>query len=300
MYSPAAGTVLAAGTQHLTAVFSPTDTIDYSPATAHASITVSAQPSNPTGVVVPTITWNAPAAIPYGMALSSRQLDATAAVPGSFAYTPAAGTVLKAGSQTLLATFTPADTKTYSAVTASVLLSVSQATPEITWATPASIRAGTALTTAQLDATASVPGSFKYSPAAGTVLAAGTQQLTTVFSPANTTDYASATGHTSLVVGAATDAAPAITWKTPAAISYGTALSSAQLNATANVPGTFAYTPSAGTVLKAGEQKLSAVFTPTDTKPYSTATAAVQLTVTQAPPAATWATPAPITAGTAL
>ena len=300
MYSPAAGTVLAAGTQHLTAVFSPTDAIDYSPATAHASIVVSAQPSNPTGVIVPTITWNAPAAIPYGTALSSTQLDATANASGSFAYTPAAGTVLKAGSQTLLVTFTPADTKTYSAVTASVLVSVAQATPAITWATPAPMRAGTALTAAQLDATASVSGSFKYSPAAGTVLAAGTQQLTTVFSPTDTTDYASATAHTSLVVGTATDAAPAITWNTPAAISYGTALSSAQLNATANVPGTFAYTPSAGTVLKAGKQKLSAVFTPTDTKTYSAATAAVQLAVTQATPAATWATPASITAGTAL
>ena len=175
MYSPAAGTVLAAGTQHLTAVFSPTDTIDYAPATAHASIVVSAQPSNPTGILVPTITWNAPAAIPYGTALSSAQLDATANAPGTLAYTPAAGTVLKVGSQILLVTFTPTDAKAYSAVTASVLLSVTQATPAITWATPAPITAGTALTTAQLDATANVPGSFKYSPAAGTVLPAGTQ-----------------------------------------------------------------------------------------------------------------------------
>ncbi len=40
-----------------------------------------------------------------------------------------------------------------------------------------------------------------YNPAVGAVLAAGTQQLTAVFTPTDTTDYASATAHTSLVVG---------------------------------------------------------------------------------------------------
>ena len=70
---------------------------------------------------------------------------------------------------------------------------------------------------------------------------------------------------------------PTITWTAPAAIAYGAALSATQLNATANVPGTFAYTPAAGTVLKAGTQTLSAVFTPADTSAYSSATATVQL-----------------------
>ena len=56
----------------------------------------------------PTITWNNPADIIYGTALSSTQLNAIAtnpttgaSVPGTFAYTPAAGTVLNAGTQTL-------------------------------------------------------------------------------------------------------------------------------------------------------------------------------------------------------
>jgi hypothetical protein len=149
---------------------------------------------------VPTITWSAPAAIPYGTALSATQLSATANVAGTFAYTPAAGTVLPKGTQTLTAIFTPTDTKIYSAATASVQLSVGQAAPVITWPQPAPVAAGTTLSATQLDATASVPGSFMYSPAAGTVLAAGTQQLTAVFSPTDTTDYASATAHASLVV----------------------------------------------------------------------------------------------------
>jgi hypothetical protein len=47
-------------------------------------------------------------------------------------------------------------------------------------------------------------------------------------------------------------ATPVITWPTPADITYGTALSATQLNATTNVPGTFVYSPAAGTVLNAG------------------------------------------------
>jgi probable HAF family extracellular repeat protein len=55
--------------------------------------------------VAPTITWANPTDIVYGMPLSATQLDATASVPGTFTYMPAAGTVLHAGAaQTLSAT----------------------------------------------------------------------------------------------------------------------------------------------------------------------------------------------------
>jgi hypothetical protein len=79
-----------------------------------------------------------------------------------------------------------------------------------------------------------------------------------------------------------TQARPTVAWATPAAITYGTALSSTQLNATASVPGTFVYTPAAGTVLGAGTQTLSVIFTPTDATDYTTASATVQLTVNKA------------------
>jgi hypothetical protein len=168
---------------------------------ASAQVTItSAGASGPGTTALPTITWSAPAAITYGAALSGTQLNATANVAGTFAYSPAAGTVLKAGKQTLSATFTPTDTNNYSAVTASVQLTVNQATPVITWATPAPITAGTALSATQLDATANVPGSFMYSPAAGVVPAAGTQQLTAVFSPTDATDYSPVTAHGSLSI----------------------------------------------------------------------------------------------------
>src|SRR5207245_7598343 len=108
-----------------------------------------------------------PAGITYGTALSSTQLNATASVPGSFVYTPAEGSIPAAGTDTLSATFTPTDTANYSTVTRTVQLTVSQAAPTITWAAPASITYGTALSATQLNATASVPGTLVYTPAAG-------------------------------------------------------------------------------------------------------------------------------------
>jgi DNA/RNA endonuclease G (NUC1) len=76
---------------------------------------------------------------------------------------------------------------------------------------------------------------------------------------------------------------PAITWAAPADIVYGTALGGAQLNATANVAGSFSYTVPAGTVLNAGSgQTLSATFTPDDPNNYTSATATVSINVNKA------------------
>ena len=78
---------------------------------------------------------------------------------------------------------------------------------------------------------------------------------------------------------AAVKATPTITWPPPAAISYGTALSATQLNATPSVPGTLVYTPPTGTLLNAGSQTLSVIFTPTATANYNSAATAVTLVV---------------------
>ena len=80
-------------------------------------------------------------------------------------------------------------------------LSVAQATPTVKWTTPSDITQGQALGAAQLDATASVSGTFAYSPPAGTVLPAGMgQTLTAVFTPADATDYKSVNVSTTLNV----------------------------------------------------------------------------------------------------
>jgi hypothetical protein len=79
-------------------------------------------------------------------------------------------------------------------------------------------------------------------------------------------------------------AAPALTWTAPAPIVYGTSLGAAQLNATANVPGSFAYTPGAGALLGAGAgQPLNATFTPADPANYTGGTVATSITVAPAP-----------------
>ncbi|HWE51454.1 MAG TPA: hypothetical protein VG273_16800 [Bryobacteraceae bacterium] len=45
---------------------------------------------------------------------------------------------------------------------------------------------------------------------------------------------------------------PVVTWATPIGIFAGTPLGIKQLSATANVPGTFVYSPPASTLLSAG------------------------------------------------
>jgi hypothetical protein len=115
-YFPAAGAVLTAGNQALTVVFTPNDTTDYSSATASVTLTVNK--------AVPPISWASPASILSGTPLSSAQLNATSTVAGNFTYSPAAGTILPVGSQTLTTTFTPNDSTDYSIATDSVTLAV--------------------------------------------------------------------------------------------------------------------------------------------------------------------------------
>jgi hypothetical protein len=87
---------------------------------------------------------------------------------------------------------------------------------------------------------------------------------------------------------------PVITWATPADIVYGTPLGAQQLNAQANISGTFVYTPPAGTVLPAGlAQPLTVAFTPDNAIRYFTANVTVFINVARAPQSALTITGAP-------
>lgn len=157
----------------------------------------------------PVITWATPAAITYGTELSGAQLDAAATyngvkVAGTFTYTPAKGALLGAGTQTLSVLFTPNNAASFSPVTASVNLQVNQAVPKLIWNKPGALSYGTPLGSTQLDASASVPGVFIYSPAAGAILTAGVQVLTVSFTPTDTTDYQSVNTTVNLTVSKAT------------------------------------------------------------------------------------------------
>jgi subtilisin-like proprotein convertase family protein len=86
-----------------------------------------------TGAAYPSLVWSNPSDIIYGTALSAAQLNATATynstnVAGTFTYTPAAGTVLNAGSgQTLSVNFAPADTTGFLPIGTNVTVNVLRA-----------------------------------------------------------------------------------------------------------------------------------------------------------------------------
>lgn len=80
----------------------------------------------------PVIAWAVPASIVYGTKLGAAQLDAESAVPGKFVYSPAAGTVLAAGTTTLSVSFTPASIASYLSVNAKVTITVTKASLTVT------------------------------------------------------------------------------------------------------------------------------------------------------------------------
>jgi hypothetical protein len=272
-YSPAPGEVLSPGKHTLSVTFTPADSENYITARATVSLTVARAASR--------ITWPTPDPITYGTQLSARQLRAAASVAGTFKYIPGLGAVLAVGGHNLSAVFTPADTLGYSASQTTVSLTVAKATPAITWPAADPIAYGMPLSVAQLNAKATVPGSFAYSPAAREILEPGAHELSVTFTPTDTLNYTTARAVVSLNV---TEQLPSvITWPSPSPISYGDALSSSELNAVASVPGTFVYTPSAGLILAPGVYTLSASFTPADTEKYAPAQAMVELHVEASP-----------------
>jgi subtilase family serine protease len=272
---------LAVGIDPITATYTPdaNDSSVYVGAAGSGTVNVTAATKTN-----PNLVWITPAPIAYGTLLGAAQLDATASVAGTFAYSPAAGTMLTTGSQILTVTFTPTDSTDYATATSIVTLTVNKATPIITWATPAAITYGTILSVAQLDATTSAAGTFAYSPPAGALLHAGQQVLMASFTPTDTSDYNATSATVTLTVNKVT---PTITWSTPAAVAVGTALTSAQLNASPSVLGTLVYTPPLGAIMSTtGNITLSTSFTPTDTVDYNDASATTTLTVDPGPPPA--------------
>ncbi|MGO4516886.1 beta strand repeat-containing protein [Terriglobus sp. 2YAB30_2] len=307
-YSPGVGTVLSTGSQTLSTTFTPTDPGTYSNATATTTLVVNkATPSIAVTQTSPTTTGThvgtatvlraGLTAIIYGWPTGTITFyDGSIAIgtaPVSAAAATLTTTFSSEGTHVITAIYS--GDNNFNTVTSPAFNEVvSKTTPLIIWSTPSAINYGTALSATQLNATSTVAGSFTYSPAAGAVLGAGTQTLSVTFTPTDTTTYNGATATTTLVVNKTT---PSITWATPAAITYGTALSATQLNATTTVAGSFVYSPVSGTVLGVGSQVLSAAFTPTDTANYNGASSSTTLAVNKATPSITVTQTSPITIG---
>jgi hypothetical protein len=275
-----ATTASAAGTYPITAAAGSLAASNYTFTFVNGALTITQTGAN--------LTWTTPAAITYGAALSAAQLDATSGgVAGVFAYTPAAGTVLTAGPHTLSVTFTPTDTTDYSSSTTTVQITVTPAVLTVT-AANASRAYGAANPTftdtiigyVNGDTSSVVTGAASLTTTATTASPAGTYPITAAAGTLAASNYTFTFVNGALTI---TQTGANLTWTTPAAITYGAALSAAQLDATSGgVAGVFAYTPAAGTVLTAGPHTLSVTFTPTDTADYSSSTTTVQITVTPA------------------
>jgi hypothetical protein len=232
----------------------------------------------------PTVTWTNPSPIIYGTALSSVQLNAAASVPGALTYIPTNGTVLDAGTNTISVSFAPNDNIDYTSALGSVSLVVLPAPLTVTAAnaTRAYGQPNPVFTGTLTGATNGDNITAAYTCSATPASPPGTYAIVpSLVDPNNRrTNY-----FVSLLTGvlAIVPAAPAVTWSYPAPIIYGTPLGSAQLNASANVPGSLSYTPTNGTVLNAGINMLSVNFTPADTVDYTNAIASVSLVVMPAP-----------------
>ena len=87
--------------------------------------------ARPAPSALPNISWN-PGPITYGAVLGSDQLNASAPTQGTFVYSPPAGTVLNAGTQTLSLKFMPSDTLHFSQASMNVQINVAPAPLTIT------------------------------------------------------------------------------------------------------------------------------------------------------------------------
>jgi PKD repeat protein len=205
VYTPPEGTALNEDTQ-VNISFTPSDIAKYNTASKDVIIHFLK--------ATPTIDWSDPADITYGEPIMEPGVDEEGDVipgelnavfrgidgnllPGNYSYTPTARTVLSAGTHTLNVDFTPVDTANYTNASENVQINVLKATPTIDWSNPAGIVNGTELNDTQLNAVASVSGSFTYTSDGipiyiGTVLSEGTHTLHADFTPDDAANYSSA------------------------------------------------------------------------------------------------------------
>jgi sugar lactone lactonase YvrE len=172
-------------------------------------------------------------------------------------------------------------------------LVIGKATATITLGSTSQTYNGSAHSVTATTAPAGLAVVITYNGSSTAPTAAGSYAIVATINDSNYQGSASGT----LVIGKVT---PSITWATPKAITYGTALSATQLNATSNVPGTFSYSPAATTVLGGGSQTLTATFSPTDAVDYASVIADVTLVVDQASQTITFKTIAAQTQGGTL
>lgn len=250
--------------------------------------------------ITPEINWDSPEDIIYGTALSAIQLNAEADVDGDFTYSPAEQDVLVVGENQLLSvSFVPTDSINYNETSAEVSINVLKASPEFSNLSSPAIIAGTAETTLSghlslvpedtivtvtlISFSEAAPvktdGTFSVTFDTSAFIPSG-EAYPVTYTFAGDTNFTPASATGSMNVNELIKSDPVISWDDPSDIVYGTALSVAQLNATAKVGGNFTYTPVAGIILNAGNnQALNVSFAPVDSVNYNNASEQVYINV---------------------
>ncbi|HWR16996.1 MAG TPA: chitobiase/beta-hexosaminidase C-terminal domain-containing protein [Terriglobales bacterium] len=275
VYSPAAGSVLNAGTQTLSASFTPTDSLNYSIATAQVQLNV--LKFTPTVTATGgTFTYDGSPKPGAGSAIGMGGVNLTPVTltyvgTGSTVYGPTATAPTEVGSYSVTADYA-GDANNNAATSAAAALTITSVTATITLSNLTQTYDGTPKAVTATTSPAGLSVTLTYDGSTTQPIHAGSYS---VFASIDNPNYTgSATG--TLIIE---KAIPSVTWATPANITYGISLGAAQLNASSTQPGTFLYTPAPGTILGAGTQTLSVTFTPTDQVNYASKDATTQIVV---------------------
>ena len=199
-YSPAAGTTLDAGAgQLLSVTFTPADLDHYVSVTTTTFVDVA--PASPTvTVTAATVEYDGQ---PHSAVATATGVSGEALGPITITYDGQPAVPVSAGTYVVVAGL--AANGNYTAASASTSLVITKATAVVTWPAPPSITYGATLDNVSLNASASVPGTFTYAPAPGTVLGGGAgQTLTATFAPDDALNYDGATATTIIDVLRAT------------------------------------------------------------------------------------------------
>jgi phospholipase C len=302
VYTPGSGNIPIAGNDTLAVTFTPTNTSNYASATSSVMLTVNkigtttkvtnTTPSAP--IVGQSVQVYFSVAVSYGKPTQSVTINSSTGESCAGTLSSGTGscnlTFSTTGSRTLTAIYS-GDSNNSTSTSAGFALSVSsgvKVAPTVAFTgAPAtapyqSTFAVTATTNASTKAVISASGSCSVSGTTVT-MTLGTGTCTVAANWAADTQYLAATVSQSTT---AQRLLSTIAWATPAAINYGTALNSTELNATASsgttaLTGGFVYKPASGNIPIAGNETLAVTFTPTNTTDYTSATGSVTLMVNQ-------------------
>jgi YVTN family beta-propeller protein len=188
-FSSPLGTLLGAGTNTVTATFTPTDAVDY----ASGGVVSVSQVVNK---AVLTITASSESSIfgqTPGVITASYAGFVNGETATSLTTAPVCSTTATSAKPvgSYPSSCVGAVDPNYAISYVAGSVQVQKATPTLGWVTPAAITYGTKLSATQLNATSSAPGTFTYSSPLGTAFAAGGHTVTATFTPTDATDYTS-------------------------------------------------------------------------------------------------------------